>query len=72
MDRLTKLLDDIQQVDANFDEAAWPASGTDYVFDMLMGLKQRRREAIRYEVARLTSKLEALSAGRQQGDINHG
>ncbi|KAL6760603.1 hypothetical protein V8C86DRAFT_2551578 [Haematococcus lacustris] len=66
MDRLTQLLDDLQQVDANFDEAAWPAPGTDYVFDMLMGLKQRRREAIRYEVARLASKLEALTAGKQE------
>ncbi|KAL6760038.1 hypothetical protein V8C86DRAFT_2433805 [Haematococcus lacustris] len=66
MDRLTKLLDDLQQVDASFDEAAWPAPGTDYVFDMVMGLKQRRREAIRYEVARLASKLEALSAGGQE------
>ncbi|KAL6760020.1 hypothetical protein V8C86DRAFT_3090621 [Haematococcus lacustris] len=72
MDRLTKLLDDLQQVDSNFDAAAWPAPGTDYVFDMLMGLKQRRREAIRYEVARLASQLEALTAGRLQGDINHG
>ncbi|KAL6760039.1 hypothetical protein V8C86DRAFT_3090655 [Haematococcus lacustris] len=66
MDRLTKLLDDLQQVDASFDEAAWPAPGTDYVFDMVMGLKQRRREAIRYEVARLASKLEAHSAGGQE------
>ncbi|KAJ9533654.1 hypothetical protein QJQ45_026775, partial [Haematococcus lacustris] len=47
MDRLTQLLDDLQQVDANFDPAAWPAPGTDYVFDMVMGLKQRRRVAIR-------------------------
>ncbi|GFH13844.1 hypothetical protein HaLaN_09799, partial [Haematococcus lacustris] len=46
MDRLTKLLDHLQQADANFDEAAWPAPGTDYVFDPLMGLKQRRRQAI--------------------------
>ncbi|KAJ9532229.1 hypothetical protein QJQ45_003873 [Haematococcus lacustris] len=85
MDRLTQLLDHLQEVgthpwiwwvlapaaaackvDANFDTTAWPAPGTDYVFDMVMGLKQRRREAIRYEVARLASKLEVLSAGRQE------
>ncbi|KAJ9533655.1 hypothetical protein QJQ45_026774 [Haematococcus lacustris] len=62
MDRLTKLLDDLQQVDANFDEAAWPASGTDYVFDMLMGLKQRRREAIRYPPHGMPAILDTLGS----------
>ncbi|KAJ9517416.1 hypothetical protein QJQ45_016792 [Haematococcus lacustris] len=60
MARLTELLQSLEQVDLAFNASAWPAPGTDYIFDMLMGLRQRRRDAIRYEVARLASKIEEL------------
>jgi hypothetical protein len=31
-----------------FNASQWPAPGTDYVFDMLMELRKRRRDALRY------------------------
>ncbi|KAJ9517544.1 hypothetical protein QJQ45_024967 [Haematococcus lacustris] len=49
MARLTELLQSLEQVDLAFNASAWPAPGTDYIFDMLMGLRQRRRNAIRTE-----------------------
>uniref|UniRef100_A0A7S0RL19 SET domain-containing protein n=1 Tax=Chlamydomonas leiostraca TaxID=1034604 RepID=A0A7S0RL19_9CHLO len=55
--RLKDIQKTLEAYDKNWDASKWPKPGKDWYFDALVGLKQRRRTAIKYEVARLEKLL---------------